>query len=133
MCQLKNVRSIKKMQKKSKKDILGDIKTKYYATAKRHIFVCTGSKCVKDNLGEELYQALKKKLNQVQPDKSTAEVHRSKSTCLGVCAHGPLALIYPEGILYFELKIEDLDQLIEEHLLRGIPVPSLSFFRMPSL
>ena len=133
MCQLKKARAIKKMQKRSKKDILGDIKTKYFATAKRHIFVCTGTKCVKDNLGEELYQALKKKLHQIQPDKSTAEVHRSKSTCLGVCAHGPLALVYPEGILYFELKIEDLDELIKEHLLHGRPVSSLSFFRMPSL
>jgi (2Fe-2S) ferredoxin len=133
MCQLKKVGAIKKMQKSSEKYILGDIKTKYYATIKRHIFVCTGSKCVKDEMGEELFQTLKKKLNQIQPDKSLAKVHRSKSSCLGICAHGPLAVVYPDGILYYHLKVDDLDQLIEEHLIKGRPVDSLPHFRMPAL
>jgi (2Fe-2S) ferredoxin len=49
----------------------------------------------------------------------------TRTGCLGACSAGPVALVYPEGIMYGRLKPEDVKTVIDEHLLDDRPVERL--------
>jgi (2Fe-2S) ferredoxin len=49
----------------------------------------------------------------------------STSGCLGVCEHGPVVVVYPEGVMYGPVKAEDVNTIIDQHLLGGTPVEAL--------
>lgn len=55
-------------------------------------------------------ERLKKELLKIDPSKSMIRV--SQSLCLGLCASGPNVLIYPQNILYANVKNDDLDDII---------------------
>jgi (2Fe-2S) ferredoxin len=98
-----------------------------YATRRRHIFFCIGSKCVTDgNL--ELWEYLKSELKKIEPDPSAATVARTKADCLRICMGGPIALVEPEGILYGNLNKAKLDRIIKEHLIEGNPIQEWMVF-----
>jgi NADH-quinone oxidoreductase subunit F len=82
---------------------------------KNHILVCTGGGCVASG-ALEVSAALKKSVDRfgLSDDVSVVE-----TGCLGPCAVGPVALVYPDAILYESLKPEYAAEIIEEHLLKG--------------
>ena len=83
-----------------------------------HILVCTGTGCAAANangLAEEFEAQLKKfGLDQ--------EIRVVKTGCLGVRAKGPNVVIYPDGTHYIMVHVEDVAEIVEEHLLKGRPV-----------
>jgi len=104
---------------------------KGYTTKKRHIFLCMHGKCAPSKESENLWEFLKTRLAELEPDPSTATVARSKVDCLRICNAGPIALVYPEGTMYYDLNEKKLDRIIVEHLLGGRPIEEYSFFEKP--
>ena len=49
----------------------------------------------------------------------------NKAGCLDRCADGPVAVIYPEGIWYTFVDTEDIEEIIQSHLIQGRPVERL--------
>ena len=47
------------------------------------------------------------------------EVKIVQTGCFGLCANGPIMIIYPEGTFYSHVKVEDVKEIVEEHLLKG--------------
>ena len=86
-----------------------------------HILVCTGTGCAAANangLAEEFETQLKKfGLDQ--------EIRVVKTGCLGLCAKGPNVVIYPDGTHYIMVHVDDVAEIVEEHLLKGRPVQRL--------
>jgi NADH:ubiquinone oxidoreductase subunit F (NADH-binding)/(2Fe-2S) ferredoxin/NAD-dependent dihydropyrimidine dehydrogenase PreA subunit len=91
-----------------------------------HILMCAGTACVSCGsfkVRERLEQELKNRgLDE--------EVKVVITGCNGFCAEGPIMVVYPEGIFYGKLKPEDMPLLVEEHILKGRPVPKL-FYKEP--
>jgi NADH-quinone oxidoreductase subunit F len=82
---------------------------------KSHILVCTGGGCVASG-ALEVSAALQE---AIQNYGLANEVKIVETGCLGPCAVGPVAVIYPDSIFYQNLKPEDAAEIIEEHLLKG--------------
>ncbi len=54
-----------------------------------------------------------------------ARVRINKSGCLDQCEHGPTVVVYPEAVWYGNVKPEDAEEIVQEHLVGGRPVERL--------
>lgn len=90
---------------------------------RRHVLICGGSDCAERH-GEELLAALKRMVR----DRGLGGVKVSKSGCLGECEQGPHLVVYPEGVWYSGIGLEDLPAILEEHLVGERTVPALASF-----
>ncbi|MBR0415488.1 MAG: NADH-quinone oxidoreductase subunit NuoF [Clostridia bacterium] len=87
------------------------------------VLVCGGTGCTSshsDKIIDKLNEELKAKgLDQ--------EVNVIRTGCFGLCALGPIMVVYPEGSFYSMVKVEDIPEIVEEHLLKGRIVTRLLY------
>ena len=91
----------------------------------RHVIVCTGGYCSPGHGGRELYALLPRLLQREQLLFGPNRVKRGETPCLGVCAGGPIVVVYPEGVWYGHVTLADVDEIVESHILGGRPVERL--------
>ena len=88
-----------------------------------HILVCTGTGC--ESAGaSSIIAEFEKQLKAHNLDK---EVRVVKTGCLGLCAKGPNVVVYPEGVFYCHVSPEDVQEIVEEHILKGRTVSRLIY------
>ncbi len=86
-----------------------------------HVLVCTGGGCIASG-ALEVSAALRQ---QIERHGLADEIKVIESGCLGPCAVGPVAAVYPDGVLYQGLRPDDAPDIVEEHLLKGRVVERL--------
>jgi (2Fe-2S) ferredoxin len=94
-----------------------------------HVLVCTGGFCSPDRKGRALYSLLASLLQREGLLFGPSRVKRGETPCLGVCAGGPIVVVYPEGIWYAHVTPELLERIVVEHLKMGKPVEDAVFHR----
>ena len=97
---------------------------------RRHVIVCTGGFCSVDRRGRGLYAHLASLLEHEDLLFGPTRVKRGETPCLGVCAGGPIVVVYPEGIWYAGVTPELLERIVVEHLKGGRPVDEAVFHRL---
>lgn len=80
-----------------------------------HVLVCGGTGCTSSN-SAKIKQELEAQIKKNNLDK---EVKVVTTGCFGLCARGPIVVVYPEGAMYYMVKEEDVKDIVEEHLLKG--------------
>lgn len=96
----------------------------------RHILVCTGGFCSPGRAGRALYSLLPQLLEREGLLFGPQRVKRSETPCLGVCAGGPVVVVYPEGTWYASVTPELLERIVVEHLKKGRVIDEAVFFRL---
>jgi (2Fe-2S) ferredoxin len=95
-----------------------------------HVLVCTGGFCSPDRKGRALYSHLATLLQREGLLFGEMRVKRGETPCLGVCAGGPIVVVYPEGIWYARVTPELLERIVVEHLRDGKVVEEAVFHRL---
>lgn len=80
-----------------------------------HVLVCAGTGCTSSN-SMKIMEEMETLLSTNNLDK---EVQIVKTGCFGLCAEGPIVVVYPEGAMYTRVEVSDVKEIVEEHLLKG--------------
>ena len=88
-----------------------------------HVLVCGGTGCTSSN-SAAIIEALE---SEIKKHGLENEVKVVRTGCFGLCARGPIMVVYPEGSYYSLVKPEDVPEIVEEHLLKGRIVKRLLF------
>jgi len=99
---------------------------------RRHVLVCTGGFCSPERGGRALYSLLAKLLEREDLLFGPDRVKRGETPCLGVCAGGPIVVVYPEGVWYAHVTPALLERIVVEHLRDGRVVEEAVFHRLPT-
>ena len=88
-----------------------------------NVLVCGGTGCTSSN-SEQIIDKLNEEIKAQGLDK---EVNVIRTGCFGLCALGPIMVVYPEGAFYSRVTVEDVPEIVSEHLLKGRIVTRLLY------
>ena len=95
----------------------------------KHIFVCGNRRADEhprgccDPEGEAALQKFFKK--RLAARGLRGKVRANQAGCLDQCEHGPNVVVYPDGVWYCNVTIDDVDEIIESHIMGNVPVARL--------
>ena len=88
-----------------------------------HVLVCGGTGCTSSG-SQQIMEALKK---EIEKNGLSDEVAVVQTGCHGLCALGPIMIVYPDATFYSMVKVEDIPEIVSEHLLKGRVVTRLLY------
>ena len=88
-----------------------------------HVLVCGGTGCTSSG-SQRIRERLEK---EIAANGLSEEVGVVKTGCFGLCALGPIMIVYPEGTFYSMVQEDDIPEIVSEHLLKGRVVTRLLY------
>lgn len=99
------------------------------ALFEKHIFICTNDRSPDHPRGScdptksgDLHRAFKTKISKLG---IKGNVRANKAGCLDQCEHGPVVVVYPEVVWYGGVTLNDVDEIIDSHIVNNRPVQRL--------
>ncbi|MBP5303600.1 MAG: NADH-quinone oxidoreductase subunit NuoF [Clostridia bacterium] len=87
------------------------------------VLICGGTGCTSSG-SKGLIEEFEK---QIVSNDLSDEVKVVRTGCFGLCALGPVVIVYPDGTFYSRVQKEDVAEIVSEHLLKGRPVERLVY------
>jgi (2Fe-2S) ferredoxin len=96
---------------------------------KHHLFFClnersNGENCCAQHNAFELFTYAKNRIKELGLS-GAGKIRVNKAGCLDACNLGPVMVIYPEGAWYTFIDADDIEEIIQSHLIKGKPVERL--------
>ena len=88
-----------------------------------HVLVCGGTGCTSSG-SQQIMETLKEEIKKAGLEKEVSVV---QTGCHGLCALGPIMIVYPDASFYSMVKVEDIPEIVQEHLLQGRVVTRLLY------
>ena len=88
-----------------------------------HVLVCGGTGCTSSG-SQQIMETLKEEIKKAGLE---SEVSVVQTGCHGLCALGPIMIVYPDASFYSMVKVEDIPEIVQEHLLKGRVVTRLLY------
>ncbi|MBE0572195.1 MAG: (2Fe-2S) ferredoxin domain-containing protein [Ignavibacteriaceae bacterium] len=95
----------------------------------KHIFICENRRpeghprgCCAEKNSPEIKELFKKRIKDLG---LSTTVRANTAGCLDACEHGVTVLVYPEQIWYGKVTTDDVEEIIQQHLIKNIPVERL--------
>ena len=88
-----------------------------------HVLICGGTGCTSSS-SDKIIERFNEELKQNGLDK---EVQVVRTGCFGLCELGPIMIVYPDGTFYSRVTVEDVPEIVSEHILKGRPVTRLIY------
>ncbi|MDD3253309.1 MAG: NADH-quinone oxidoreductase subunit NuoF [Lachnospiraceae bacterium] len=88
-----------------------------------HVLVCGGTGCTSSG-SQQIMEALKEEIKKAGLEEEVSVV---QTGCHGLCALGPIMIVYPDASFYSMVKVEDIPEIVQEHLLKGRVVTRLLY------
>ena len=88
-----------------------------------HVLVCGGTGCTSSG-SQQIMETLKEEIKKAGLEKEVSVV---QTGCHGLCALGPIMIVYPDANFYSMVKVEDIPEIVQEHLLKGRVVTRLLY------
>ncbi len=88
-----------------------------------HVLICGGTGCTSSH-SPEIREAMEKEL---LANGLADEVKVVQTGCFGLCALGPIMIVYPEGTFYSKVEVSDIPEIVSEHLVKGRIVKRLVY------
>ncbi len=101
------------------KEVLNAANSEY----KRNVLVCGGTGCTSSN-SEKIIEKLNE---EIKANGLENDIKVIRTGCFGLCALGPIMIVYPEGCFYSTVKVEEIPQIVKEHFVGGSPVKELLY------
>jgi len=109
------------------------------APIRHHVFVCNGKSCsavgsaeVKEAFSRGLIERGMLFGKESKGKNPKGSIVLTDCSSVGFCAIGAAVLIYPDGVWYAQVRVADVPEIIEEHLVNGRVVERLALLRVPS-
>lgn len=85
------------------------------------LLICCGSGCISAGALK-----IKERFHEVLQEKNLAnEINIIETGCMGPCDYGPVMVVYPEGTFYKAVSPDDVEEIVNEHFIKGRPVARL--------
>ena len=88
-----------------------------------HVLICGGTGCTSSG-SKKIQEAFEQNIAAAGLEE---EVKLVQTGCFGLCALGPVVIVYPDGTFYSRVTTDDVKEIVEEHLLKGRPVERLVY------
>jgi NADH dehydrogenase (quinone) len=87
------------------------------------VLICTGTGCSSSNS-----PAIRKRFEEcIRNAGLENEIKVVRTGCFGLCENGPICIVYPEGAFYSHIKVDDVERIVSEHLVKGRVVADLLY------
>ncbi len=102
----------------------------------KHVFICTNQRATgeRPSCGTEHGLELVKAFKKLIKDRGlNTEVRAQKAGCLDACEFGPSIVVYPDGVFYGKVTLNEVEEIVEQHLANNNPVRRLiiDFTKLP--
>ena len=89
----------------------------------KHVLVCGGTGCT----SSDSLKIIEKLEEEIKKNGKENEIGIVKTGCFGLCALGPIMIVYPEGAFYSRVSVDDIPEIVSEHLVNGNVVTRLLY------